>query len=83
MTAKELMDEYDKSGYCEGGTFGSFYYEDEVIEIMLKRFANNRTKELQAKILDFRVKMPLYTYLTIRDKYDEHFNLTTERYGTI
>jgi len=52
------------------------------LEVLMERYANYKTKDLQAKILDFRVKMSLYTYLTIRDKYDEHFNLTTERHGT-
>lgn len=40
-------------------------------------------RQLEALILDFRVKMPLYTYLTIRDEYDKHFHITTERHGRV
>lgn len=50
-------------------------------DIIMERYANYRTMVLQAKILEFRVKLPLYTFLTIQDNYDKHFNITTERNG--
>ena len=50
-------------------------------DLIMERYANYRTMLLQAKILEFRVKLPLYTFLTIQDNYDEHFNITTEKNG--
>jgi len=61
----------------EGSEFTIYDCDDLIME----RYANYRTMLLQSKILEFKVKLPLYTFLTIQDKYDEHFNITIERNG--
>jgi len=81
MDAKEWLIEQgfsENTAYLDCVTKEGFGYP---LELLMERYANYKTRDFQAKILDFRVKMPLYTYLTIRDKYDEHFNITTERNG--
>lgn len=50
-------------------------------ELIMERYANYRTMQLQAKILDFKVKLPLYTFLTIQNEYNKHFNITTTTNG--
>lgn len=49
-------------------------YDDS--EILMERYANYKTKYLQALILEFRRKLPLYSCLATKP-YDEHFNLIT------
>lgn len=64
---------------------------------VMERYANNKTKELQAQILEYRQRLKKlkdgeeiermfvtpgeFIMSEILEDYDKHFNLTTERYG--
>lgn len=96
MDAKEwLMQEFEINEYSvEHHAFLTLF---ETSIPLMERYANNKTKELQAQILNFRNKLKLTVdvslggtivmksndgnYYDIVDIYDKHFNLTTERYG--
>ena len=69
MSASEWLLEH----YPHGPIDGSEY------RIAMERYANYKTRELESKILDFRTKMSLYTFLTIKEKYDEHFQIQVIR----
>ena len=43
----------------------------------------NEVRRLEALILSFRQKLPLYTFLTVGIAYDEHFNIKIDRQGKI
>ena len=60
---------------------GSEYTVYDCDDIIMERYANYKTMMLQAKILEFRLKLPLYTFLTIQDNYDKYFNITTKTNG--
>jgi len=53
------------------------------ISTILERYANYKSQILLAKILYFRLKIPIYADLTIRDKYDRHFEIEIARKGEI
>lgn len=107
-TAKEWLQEYRKDNnlFMYVGIGNGYMGQDLVaidplqnnpahpIELLLERFANYRTKELQAKILSFYKLLEKY-YMEdcdfedmkaaneLLDKYKTHFGITEARDGKI
>lgn len=87
MNAKEWLIEQgfsENTAYLDCVTKEGFGYP---LEFLMERYANYKARDLQAKILGFRQilekRRKELNYVGFVKQYDEHFNITTERNGTI
>jgi len=86
MNAKEWLIEQgfsENTAYLDCVNKEGFGYP---LEILMERYTNYKTKDLQSKILGFRQileqRRKELNYVGFVKQYDEHFNITAERNGT-
>ena len=72
MTAREILEKQDCSGYCQGEVFGDFYYEENEIILAMQEYAKERCKELLERVAE-KTNMR-HTFTSAIDGKTTHFN---------